>query len=148
MIENLPVVGIVDIELFSSDGTVKQKTTIKNLTTVAGKNLFVRKILGDAETISSIAIGSGTTPANEADLDLEELLANEEIRFQFIDTIDTNILVNATTFPENIGTGTINEVGLFSSSLPQKLLCRAIVDTPFEKAPTDYLNVSWKIKIG
>jgi len=148
MKESLSVVGIVDIELFSSEGIVKHKTTINNLTTVSGKNLIVRKLINDTETISSIAIGSGSTPATDTDTDMEQLLSNEDIRFQFIDSINTNVLINTTTFAENVGTGTINEVGLFSSSSPQKLLCRAIINDPFEKAATDYLNVSWKIKIG
>jgi hypothetical protein len=148
MKENLQIAGIVDLELVSKDGLVKYKNTINNLTTIAGKNLAVRRLLGDQETISSIGIGSGTTAAADTDTSLESSLANEDIRFQFIDSINNNILVNSTTFAENVGTGTINEVGLFSNSSPQKLLCRAIVNTPFEKAATDYLNVSWKIKIG
>ena len=148
MIEEIEITGIVDITLYSFDGKVKHQETINNLVTTAGKNFIVRKIISDSEEISSIGIGSGTTVATLSDSDLESVLANEPVRFQFIDTVETNILFNVTTFEENVGTGTINEVGLFSDSSPQNLLCRTVVTTPFVKDATDYLNVSWKIKIG
>lgn len=146
--EEIKVTGVVDIELYSANGELKHQETINNLVTTAGKNFIVRKIINDAEDIGSIGIGSGTTPATLTDVELESELANVAVRFQFIDTIETNILFNVSTFEENVGTGTIREVGLFSDSSPQKLLCRTVVSTPFVKDATDYLNVSWKIKIG
>ena len=148
MIDELKVTGIVEVVLYSADGKVKQQETVSNLVTTAGKNFIVRKIVNDAENISSVGIGFGTTPATLLDTELESSLANEPVRFQSVDTIDTNVLVNITTFEENVGNGTINEIGLFSNSTPQKLLCRTVVTTPFVKGATDYLNVSWKIKIG
>lgn len=146
--DELKVTGIVDVVLYSADGKVKHQESVKNLVTTAGKNFIVRKIVNDSENISSVGIGSGTTSATLLDTELESTLANEPVRFQSVDTIDTNVLINITTFEENVGNGTINEIGLFSNSTPQKLLCRTVVTTPFVKGATDYLNVSWKIKIG
>jgi hypothetical protein len=146
--EELNVVGTVEIELLAANGTLKHKEIVSNLVMTAGKNLFVRKIINDTENISTIAIGSGDTPATVSDTQLESELASEDVRFQFIDTQNQNVLINLSTFAEGVGTGTIREVGLLSDSTPKKLLCRTVVSTPFEKAATDYLNVSWKIKIG
>lgn len=146
--EKLSVKGIVELELVSANGEVKQKQIVNNLVTTAGKNFIVRKIIDDSENIASIGIGSGNTAASLSDTQLESELASEDVRFQFIDTENTNILVNISTFAESVGTGTVREVGLFSDSSPKTLLCRTVVSTPFEKSATDYLNVSWKIKIG
>lgn len=148
MIEEIKVTGIVDIELYSADGKIKHQETVNNLVTRAGKNFIVRKITNDPENIQTISIGSGTEPATVDDTTLDQPLATEDVRFQSIDSVNNNILVNITTFEEGVGTGTIREVGLFSDSSPAKLLCRTVVTTPFVKDPTDYLNVSWKIKIG
>lgn len=149
MIEELNVTGVVEVVLRSKDGKIKYTEVIKNLVMTAGKNLIVKKLINDSENISSIAIGSGTTSATVNDTQLESELAREDIEFQFVDTQNQNVLVNTSTFAENVGTGTINEVGLLSDSSPQQtLLCRTVVSTPFEKAAADYLNVSWKIKIG
>jgi hypothetical protein len=146
--DNLKVEGIVELELFGSDHILKHSETVNNLVTTAGKNFIVRRIKGDVEVIKSISIGSGTTPATLTDTVMGTLLAENDVLFTFVDTVNTNVLVNTTTFEEGIGTGTVNEIGLFSDSSPRKLLCRTVVSTPFVKSPTDYLNVSWKIKIG
>jgi len=146
--DNIKIEGVVTVELFGSDHVLKYSDTVHNLVTTAGKNFIVRKIKGDVEVIELISIGSGTTPATITDTAMETLLAQNNVLFTFVDTVNTNVLVNTTTFEEGIGTGTVNEIGLFSDSSPRKLLCRTVVPTPFVKSPTDYLNVSWKIKIG
>lgn len=147
--EKISVKGIVDLLLY--DGKtheLKHSETVNNLVTTAGKNFIVRKILSDAETVKSITIGSGTTAATVDDTSIESELANIDVRFEFIDNADINVVHFVTTFAENIGTGNITEIGLLSNSNPQKLLCRTVVTTPFQKAATDYLVVSWKLQIG
>lgn len=146
--EHLSINGTVDISLHSLTGELKHSQTVKNLVTTAGKNFIARKILSDSETVESISIGSGNTPATVGDTQIESLLASADIRFSFVDNSDTNVVHFLATFEENVGTGTVREVCLFSNSSPQKLLCRTVVTTPFEKSPTDYLVVSWKLQIG
>lgn len=147
--EKISVKGVVDLSLYDGQShELKHSETVNNLVTTAGKNFIVRKILTDSETVKSIAIGSGNTPATVNDVEIESLLSNVDVRFEFIDNANTNVVHYVTTFAENIGTGTIREIGLLSDSTPQKLLCRTVVTTPFQKDPTDYLVVSWKLQIG
>lgn len=147
--ENISVKGIVNLSLYDGKtDELKHTETVNNLVTTAGKNFIVRKILTDSEVVKSIVIGSGSTAATVDDTSIESELANIDVRFEFIDNADTNVVHFVTTFAENIGTGTIREIGLLSDSNPQKLLCRTVVTTPFQKASTDYLVVSWKLQIG
>lgn len=150
MIDNeaISVRGDVTVELFTADGQLKHREEVRNLVTTAGKNFIVRKMNGDSETINRIAIGSGSTAPTLLDVALATQLASSTLQFIFVDTIETNVIRCSCSFAENLGTGTVREVGLLSSSTTPKLLCRTVLTTPFTKASTDYLVVNWKLQIG
>jgi hypothetical protein len=147
MSDSLKITGTVTLKLFDKDGNLKQEGVVNNLVTTAGKNLLARKVISDSEVISSIGIGSGLTAPAINDTTLTTQLANVALLYQMVDTVETNAIVFLTTFEENVGTGTINEVGLFSDSSPQKLVCHALVSPAFVKENTDYVNVSWKLTL-
>lgn len=146
MKEHLDVTGTVKLRLHDKEGNLIMSMSTNNLVTTAGKNFIVRKINNDAEDIDSISIGSGTTAPTLTDSDVETELANNSVLFQSVDTVNTNEILFTTTFEENVGTGTINEVGLFTDS--NTLVCRTVLSSPFEKSASEYLTVTWKIKIG
>jgi hypothetical protein len=148
MKELVNIKGIVELTLYSHQGTVKQHQVINNLVTSAGKNFIVRKIDSDAEEVGSIVIGTSTTPATLTDT-LSQVTASllDESTIEF-KTVEDNGIIFTSPFAEDIGTGAINEVSLLSNSNPKKVLCRTVVTTPFVKAATDYLVVSWKLQIG
>lgn len=146
MKEHLDVTGTVKLRLHDREGNLIMSMATNNLVTTAGKNFIVRKINNDAEDIDSISIGSGTTAPALTDSDVETELANNSVLFQSVDTVNTNEILFTTTFEENVGTGTINEVGLFTDS--NTLVCRTVLSSPFEKSASEYLTVTWKIKIG
>lgn len=157
MIENINIQGNVDLQLFTKDGELKDRRYVKNLVTTAGKAFLARKIIhgtynegdgttvNEVEDVSSIAIGSGTTAAALTDAALETELADIDVRFA---STENNIASFITTFEENVGTGTIAEVGLLTDASPELLVCRTVLDTPFSKSATDYLVVNWKLQIG
>jgi len=157
MIENIKIQGNVDLQLFTKEGELKDHRYVKNLVTTSGKAFLARKLIHGAfnegtgstidetENVSSIAIGSGTTAATLTDTTLETELADIDIRFS---STENNIASFITTFEENVGTGTVSEVGLLSDDSPELLICRTVLDTPFAKASTDYLVVNWKLQIG
>lgn len=146
MKEHLDVTGTVKLRLHDKEGNLIMSMSTNNLVTTAGKNFIVRKINNDAEDIDSISIGSGTTAPTLTDSDVETELANAAVLFQSVDTVNTNEILFTTTFVENVGTGTINEVCLFTDS--NILVCRTVLSNAFEKTSSDYLTVTWKIKIG
>ena len=146
MIENINIQGNVDLQLFTKDGELKDRRYVKNLVTTAGKAFLARKIIhgtynegdgttvNEVEDVSSIAIGSGTTAAALTDAALETELADIDVRFA---STENNIASFITTFEENVGTGTIAEVGLLTDASPELLVCRTVLDTPFSKSATD-----------
>jgi hypothetical protein len=147
MNDSLKVSGVVKLHLFDKDGNLKHDAVVKNLVTNAGKNFIVRKALSDpldTEAISNIGIGSGTTSPTVQDTALEA----ESYNIAFLHKgASVNTITYGTTFEAGVGTGTtITEVGLFSDSPSPKLLCRALV-TQFDKADTDYVNVSWTLTL-
>lgn len=148
MKELVNIKGIVELTLYSNRGIIKQHQVINNLVTSAGKNFIVRKINSDAEEVNSIVVGTSTTAPTLTDTLSQvtsSLLGESTVEFK---TIENNSIIFTSPFAEGIGTGTINEVSLLSDSSPKKVLCRTVVTTPFVKAATDYLVVSWKLQIG
>ena len=145
VVEQVSVNGSVSVELYSSNGDLIQTQDFSNLVTTNGKELLTRKLVGDTEAVESIEIGTGTTAADLVDTVMENTVASEDIRFQ---STENNIASFIATFAENVPTQdeTISEVGLISDN--DLLICRAVLDTPFVKATTDYLVINWKLQIG
>jgi hypothetical protein len=148
MKEFLNIKGIVNIQHYSQSGELLREQTVSNLVTDAGKNFVVRKINNDTENVGSIVIGTSTTPPTVSDtLSQVQGTALAEVGITFT-VLENNTIIFISPFEENVGTGTINEVSLLSDESPKKVLCRTVVTTPFVKAATDYLVVSWKLQIG
>lgn len=148
MKESLSIKGKVKIEIFNSLGELLEERSFNNLVTTAGKSFIARKLVDqvDEERIFSIGIGSGSTAANIADTELETELANVENSYNIYDELTENTTIHLAKFGQGIGTGTINEVGLFTSS--NVLVCRAIVGTPIVKASDQIINISWELTVG
>lgn len=148
MRDTITIVGTPTIRLYDSDGNLKQETTQKNLIVDTGKNYFLRKIFdrftGTEPDIEVIAIGSGTTAPTTADTSLETQIGSTTVSEYFFQS-DNEILLSS-GFIQGIGTGTINELGILASD--NTLISRIVVDSTFNKSPTDFLNVNWSIQIG
>ena len=143
--DKVSVSGSVSVELYSRDGNLIQTQDFSNLVTTGGKEFLTRKLVSDPEVVDSIEIGIGTTAADLSDTVMENTVASEDIRFQ---STENNIASFIATFAENVPPQdeTISEVGLISDN--DLLICRAVLDTPFVKATTDYLVINWKLQIG
>lgn len=143
--ENITVRGDVSVRLYSKDGDLLQVQDFRNLVTTEGKKFLTRKLISDPEEIASIVIGGGDTPADLTDTEIENELSVRSVRFQ---STENNIASFISTFEENEPTtdSTVREVGLLTDS--DLLVCRAVLDTPFVKATTDYLVINWKLQIG
>lgn len=150
MKDSFCIKGKVKIEVFNSNGELKEEQSFDNLVTTAGKNFIARKLVDqvDSERIFSIGIGSGSTAANVADTELETELANVENSYNIYDELAANKTVHLTRFGQGVGTGTISEVGLFTNADPKVLVCRAIVGTPIVKDADEIINISWELTVG
>jgi len=140
--------GVPTIELYDRFGDLKQSLTQDNLIVDTGKNYFLRKIFnqfsGTEFDLDIIALGSGTTAPTLSDTSLETQFATATVNSYAFET--NNEIVVIAGFIQGSGTGTINELGLLASD--DTLISRIVVDTPFDKTATDFLNVSWTFQIG
>lgn len=127
-----------------------------NLIVNSGKEYFASRIHGDTvPLIGIIELGTGSTPPSTSDTALVTPLPNQAGRRS---VLSRNNVLNAanvrnitsffTTFPENVpptGTFTIQELALWTLD-GQTLISRIVLNTPFEKTPASFLNVTWRIQ--
>jgi len=117
--------------------------------TAAGKNFFVRRIIGDASVasavIADVAVGDGTTAATETDTSLENEIARVEIDSIFD---NDNVGTFVTSLEIGVATGTIAEAGLYTDESTPTLVSRIVLDTPFTKGSNETILINWQFKIG
>jgi hypothetical protein len=154
MKSGIGVKGFVTVEMYEK-GELIQRKEIRNLVTDLGKEFFAAKIfetpfdsdgfvgVEELPFIRDIGIGSGTAPPFTTD----EELANQLERLPIIqESLVGNELTYFTEFIEEVGTGQINEVGLFTND--GVMVCRTLLQEPFTKTPERFINVSWRLVIG
>lgn len=139
-IDNLPISGLVK---FYKNGKLVQES--KNLIVNMGKNWVVKRIKGLSSNIGFIGVGLDATEPTIQDTSLID-----EIFRSPIIAANNNILNNAitytTTLLPGIGTGSIQEVGLFVDSSGGDMIAR--INMNFVKNDLDTLRITWTITIG
>lgn len=143
--DKLEMSGSVSVELYSDSGSLIHSQDFRNLITTVGKEFLTRKVVSDPEAVIKIGIGAGDTAADLSDTQLEDSILERDVRFE---STENNIASFISTFEENAPATdtTVREVGLLTDN--DLLVCRAVLNTPFTKATTDYLVINWKIQIG
>lgn len=139
--------GKLKVEIFDSEGNLKNTKEYKNLVVQTGKNYAAIKFAGKTvESISHMALGSGTAiPANT-----DTTLGNELGRSAI-----TSISVNANTvkmiasFAEGVATGEIREAGLFNNANPKNgiMISHAQIDI-ITKNADDTITITWEITLN
>lgn len=154
MKSGIDVKGFVTVEMYERNKLIQRKE-IRNLVTDLGKEFFAAKIFEtpfdsdgfvDVEElpfIRDIAIGSGTAPPFTTNTELSNQL---EILPIIQEGLIGNEITYFTEFIEEVGTGQINEVGLFLND--GIMICRTLLQEPFNKTPERFINVSWRLQIG
>jgi len=147
MQESFTIRGVPTITLYDQYGNVKQHLKEDNLIVDTGKNFITKKIFDrfddPAPEINTIAAGDGTTAAAASDTALENQIGETVINSYSVTDNETTLFA---TLSENVATGTISELAVLSSD--DVLISRIVVSTPFEKAASDFLNISWSIEVG
>jgi len=142
--DSLKITGHVTAHLYEGSQLI-QTIEQPNLIVDVGKNALTRRIAYAGEPIiQQIAIGSGTdTPiASDTDITAQTAITNA----LFTEIQDNNVVAFIATFPEGVGTGDIREVGLFDTE--NTLISRTLFSTVFNKQPSQFLNVSWKLQVA
>jgi len=136
--------GHVTAELYEQSDLI-QKIEQPNLVVDTGKSYLTNRILNnDLPLIDKIGIGAGSSVPLDSDTVLDDQTGITTILFKQIE--DLNVLNFIATFPEGVGSGDIREVGLFAAD--NTLICRTTFTTPFNKQPSQFLNITWKLQVA
>lgn len=144
MNDNLPIFGYVTAEMYESNNliqTIEQPNLIVNV----GKNALAKRIaFTDEPLIEKISIGTGSLTPLFDQTELDSPVATRTAQFTLIE--ENNVVKYIVTFPEGIGTGNITEVGLFDTA--DTMISRTLLQTPFNKGPTRFLNITWRLQVA
>jgi hypothetical protein len=144
--EKLKIAGEVHMVLRGPDGAIKEDVTRKNLVVTAGTQFIASRLEGVSSAVMShMAVGSGITAAQAADIDVESILGVRE-------ALDTTTVVSNTVqyvcgFEAGEGTGAVTEAGLFNASSGGTMLCRTTFPV-VNKQADDVLTITWTITIS
>jgi len=144
--ENFKLKGDVLIEVFDPvTGELKDKREIHNLVVDAGLDFIASRMVGTASAVMShMAVGDdGTTPA-AGDTALGSELARQALTSS---TVVDNVVTYVASFGAGVGTGALEEAGIFNAGSGGDMLCRttfAVVN----KGASDGMTITWTVTAG
>lgn len=149
--EFLKMKGHVKVQMFGSDGKLKQEHENHNLIVTVGKNYLTTWLAAatqSTEFMSYVGLGTSSTPAASGDTALgTELSGGGYSRVQGTLTSSTNTWTNTSTFAPGNGTGAITEAGLFSASTSGTMFAHQVFST-YNKAAGDTLQITWSVSFS
>lgn len=140
--------GDVSIQLFDSNGNVKDDRKIHNMVVTAGKEFIAASMLktttNSPAAMSHMAIGSDNTAAALANTALGSQLGRVSLADA---TVSGAVVTYTATFPAGTGTGAVVEAGILNASSSGTLLCRTVFDV-VNKGADDTMSITWTITVS
>lgn len=145
MKDTLNVKGTVQATLFDEFGNIKEQQTVPNLVVQVGLNLIASAVKGNTITaMSHMAIGSGNTSPVAGNTTLETETARVALTSS---TASTNNVVFVANYSAGVGTGAVEECGLFNAGTGGTMLSRS-TNISLTKGASDTLQITWTITFG
>ena len=143
--ETPKITGQLTLTLRDSNGQLIEERTVNNLVVETGRAYIASRMIGDSlDVMSHMAIGTGST-ATALD---QSALINPAGRVSITTTaIDSNEITYIATFGPAVGTGSIQEAGIFNASTGGIMLCRAKF-SPINKTSSDSLSINWVLTVS
>lgn len=145
MKENIEVTGKILAVLYDENGVEKSRQEVKNLVVTSGRNLIASRLAGNASSaITHMAVGSGSTAPAAGQTALVTELGRVAISSG---TASANVVTYVASFGPGVGTGNINECGLFNAASGGTMLARStsVIAT---KGASDTLALTWTVTIN
>jgi len=143
--DSMGLKGHVTLELVDENGMVKQLIEQDNLIVQVGKNYLAGAILASATSPwTHMAVGTNGTAATTSDTTLGTEVAR--VAFNSASTT-TNVSTVTAIFGAGVGTGSLQEAGLFTAASVGTMLSHVIYTT-IAKAAGDTLTITWAITAG
>lgn len=139
--------GKLKVETFDKNGILKNTQYLKNLVVKTGKNYAAQKFAGKAiDTISHMALGSGTNTAVVSDTKLANELGRAAITGI---SVGDNVVKIIASFAAGVATGEVREAGLFNNANPRSgiMISRTQIDV-INKNADDTITITWEITLN
>jgi hypothetical protein len=137
--------GRLIIKKFNEKQELIYQTEVENLVVTAGKNFIASRIVsGSATVMGYMAIGDDATVSALAQTDLGNELAR--VATSSASAVDNNITFTA-SFGAGVGTGSLQEAGIFNNSSTGTMLCRTTFPV-ITKTSGETIAISWVVSVG
>lgn len=147
VVEFIPIMGDVFLELVDEDGRLKDYQHVKNLVVDAGENHIADQLSSSpgGSAMSHMAIGTGSTAAAFGDT----ALGTETDRNALTSRTDSvNVVTYVGTWSAGDGTNSaLREAGIFNAGAAGTMLARAVYSN-IDKQAGDTLTITWTVTIG
>lgn len=138
------VSGELQIILKDQNGNVKSDVTVPNLIVASGKALIAQRLAGPASVPSHMALGSSNVSPASGDLSLNSEVARVALTSS---TVSGNVITYSATFAAGVGTGVLQEAGIFNAGSAGTMLNRTTFAT-VSKDTLDELTINWNVTIN
>lgn len=142
--EHITMLGELNINLTNEFGLVKLDKTYPNLVVFSGKKYIANRMTSNNSPIMShMAIGGNSIEASNTDITLNFEITRIPLSST---TLSSNTITYVASFGPYLGTGTINEAGIFNSNLANSgtMLCRTTFPD-INKEINDTLTITWNV---
>jgi len=131
----------------TSTGEVKLEKTFPNLVVTTGKELLASRLTSATDSVVGyMAVGSGNTAPAVTNTTLVAEISRVATSVAGGTPTGNTILYTA-TFPAGVGTGSLEEAGLFNAASSGTMLSRTTYPV-INKGASDELIINWTITIG
>lgn len=145
--ELLKITGSLKIDVFSSDGALKDSREVKNLVVTSGKTFIASRMVGaSSDVMSHMELGTGTTAAAVGNTTLETVISASRTALSS-GTSSTNVVTYVASFPAGTGTGAVTEAGIFNAASAGTMLCRTVFSV-VNKGADDAMSITWTITVS
>jgi hypothetical protein len=137
--------GRLIIKKFNEKQELLYQTEVENLVVTAGKNFIASRIVSDsADIMGYMAIGDNATVSALPQTSLSNQRAR--VATSTASAVDNNITFTA-SFGAGVGTGSIQEAGIFNASSSGTMLCRTTFPV-ITKTSGETIAISWVVSVG
>lgn len=147
--EKLTVTGQVCIQIFDTQGNLKDTRDIKNLVVTTGKTFIASSMLKTTNSpaaMTHMSLGTGTTAAAAGDTALQAEISGARVTFASA-TSAANVVTYVASFPAGTGTGAVTEAGIFNDPTAGTMLCRTVFSV-VNKGANDAMSITWQITVS
>ena len=145
MNETLNLVGRLSVVLTEENGCIKQSFDVHNLVVQVVKNFAANALVASsASPFTNMAIGTNGAPVALADTTLGTEIARQVFSSA---AAAANVVTFVATFAAGVGTGALQEAGLFNAVSGGTMLSHVVFPV-INKGTADSLTITWTITAG